>query len=98
MGSIPGLGRSSEVRNGNPLQYSCLENSMDSDVKVWQAVSMGLQRNGHNWATEQILHSLFLEKYSLDIWKLEIKYQEWIFKNLPVYLSFKTDFHIYYFI
>ena len=28
-GSIPGLGRSSGVGNGNPLQYSCLENSMD---------------------------------------------------------------------
>ena len=29
MGLIPGLGRSSEEGNGNPLQYSCLENSMD---------------------------------------------------------------------
>ena len=29
MGSIPGLERSPGVRNGNPLQYSCLENPMD---------------------------------------------------------------------
>ena len=29
VGSIPGLGRSLGVGNGNPLQYSCLENSMD---------------------------------------------------------------------
>ena len=28
-GSIPGLGRSAGVGNGNPSQYSCLENSMD---------------------------------------------------------------------
>ena len=28
-GSIPGLGRSSGEENGNPLQYSCLENPMD---------------------------------------------------------------------
>ena len=28
-GSIPGLGRSPEEGNGNPLQYSCLENPMD---------------------------------------------------------------------
>ena len=28
-GSIPGLGRSSREGNGNPLQYSCLENPMD---------------------------------------------------------------------
>ena len=27
-GSIPGLGRSPVVGNANPLQYSCLENSM----------------------------------------------------------------------
>ena len=29
LGSIPGLGRSPGVRNGKPLQYSCLENSME---------------------------------------------------------------------
>ena len=35
-GSIPGLGRSPEERNGNPFQYSCLENSMDrGDYSPW---------------------------------------------------------------
>ena len=29
-GSIPGSGRSPEEGNGNPLQYSCLENPMDT--------------------------------------------------------------------
>ena len=29
LGSIPELGRSPGEGNGNPLQYSCLENSMD---------------------------------------------------------------------
>ena len=29
MGLIPGLERSAEEGNGNPFQYSCLENSMD---------------------------------------------------------------------
>ena len=29
VGSIPESGRSPGVGNGNPLQYSCLENSMD---------------------------------------------------------------------
>ena len=43
-GSIPGSGRSSGVGNGNPLQYSCLENSMDRGA--WQ--SMQLPRVGHN--------------------------------------------------
>jgi len=32
---IPGLGRSPEEENGNPLQYSCLENPMDRGP--WQA-------------------------------------------------------------
>ena len=35
LGSITGLGRSPGVGNGNPLQYSCLENSMDRGA--WQA-------------------------------------------------------------
>ena len=34
-GSIPGLGRSPRVGNGNPLQYSCMENPMDRGG--WQA-------------------------------------------------------------
>ena len=29
LGLIPGLGRSPGEGNGNPLQYSCLENPMD---------------------------------------------------------------------
>ena len=35
-GSIPELGKSPGGGHGNPLQYSCLENSMDRGV--WQAV------------------------------------------------------------
>ena len=34
-GSIPGSGRSPGGGNGNPLQYSCLENAMDRGA--WQA-------------------------------------------------------------
>ena len=30
--SVPGLGRTSGEGNGNPLQYSCGENSMDRDA------------------------------------------------------------------
>ena len=39
--SIPGLGRSPGVGNGNPLQYSCLEDSMDRGP--WWATVHGLQ-------------------------------------------------------
>ena len=34
-GSIPGSGRSPEEGNGNPLQYSCLENPKDREA--WRA-------------------------------------------------------------
>ena len=34
-GSMPGSGRSPGGRHGNPLQYSCLENSMEREG--WQA-------------------------------------------------------------
>ena len=37
VGSIPGSGRSPGEGNGNPLQYSCLENSMDRGA-CWTAV------------------------------------------------------------
>ena len=36
--SIPGLGRSPGGGHGNPLQYSCLENPMDSLVHRVQRV------------------------------------------------------------
>ena len=44
-GLIPGLGRSPREGNGNPLQYSHLENSMDRGA--WQG-SMGSQMVGHD--------------------------------------------------
>ena len=41
--SIPVLGRSSRVGNDNPLQYSCLENSMGRGV--WQATVLGMAKS-----------------------------------------------------
>ena len=38
-GLIPGLGRSPAKGNGNPLQYSCLENPMDREI--WQTILHG---------------------------------------------------------
>ena len=37
-GSIPGSGRSPGEGNGNPLQYSCLENSMDRETRMHATV------------------------------------------------------------
>ena len=50
-GLIPGSGRPSGERNGNPLQYSCLKNPMDGSLvgySLW-----GCKRVGQNLATKQ---------------------------------------------
>ena len=42
-GSVPGLGRSPGEGNGNPLQYSCLENPMDRGT--WQVKVHGVAKS-----------------------------------------------------
>ena len=42
-GSIPGSGRSPGEGNGNPLQYSCLENPMDGGA--WWAIVHGVTKS-----------------------------------------------------
>ena len=56
MGSILGLGRSPGRGNGNPIQYSCLENSVDRGACGLQP--MGLQRSN---TTEQLILKLILQ-------------------------------------
>ena len=46
VGSIPGLGKISGEGNGNPLQYSFLENSKDRGA-CWASQSTESQRVGH---------------------------------------------------
>ena len=48
-GLIPGSRRSSGEGNGNPLQYSCLDDSMDRGA-------LGLQNVRHDLATKQRQH------------------------------------------
>ena len=48
LGSIPGSGRSPGEGNGNPLQYSCLENSMEKEPGRLQSSG---HRVGHDWVT-----------------------------------------------
>ena len=43
LGSIPGSGRTPGEGNGTPLQYSCLENSMDRGA--WQATDHGVAKS-----------------------------------------------------
>ena len=43
LGSIPGSGRSPGEANGNPRQYSCLENPMDRGA--WRAIVHGITKS-----------------------------------------------------
>ena len=55
LGSVPGSGKSSGEGHGNPLQYSCLENSMYREPGGLQ--SMGLQRVEHECAINRHTHT-----------------------------------------
>ena len=51
LGSSPGSRRSPGEGNGNPLQFSCLENPMDKGA--WRATVHGVARVGHDLVTKQ---------------------------------------------
>ena len=51
---IPGSGRSPGGGNGNPLQYSCLENPMDRGT--WQVI---VHRAAKSWTWSDLTHTVF---------------------------------------
>ena len=59
LGLIPGSGRSPGEGNGNPLQYSCLDNPMDR--AALQATVQGVARVAHNLVTFHQEHSVRIE-------------------------------------
>ena len=83
-GSIPGLGRAPGEENGNPLQYSHLENPMDRGG--WWVTVHGLAKS-QTWLREE--H--FIHKYSLYhlIGKTYCRYKE------PAYLLFSISWRSY---
>ena len=64
-GSIPGLVRSPGKGNGNPLQYSCLENSMDKGV--WWATVHGVTKS-QTWLTSSHTHTHIPKTCSEQAW------------------------------
>ena len=50
LGSIPGSERYPREGNGNPLQYSCLENPINREA--WQAIAHGFASVGHDLSTK----------------------------------------------
>ena len=70
LGSVPGLGRSPGEGNGNPLQYSCLENPVDGEA--WQATVYGVAKSRTRLSdftftfTNNLLRSAIGEKSSTE--------------------------------
>ena len=62
--SVPGSGRSPGVGNGNPLQYSCLENSMDSGASwaIVQGIAESDMAEHAHMPLQCILHTRQAEK------------------------------------
>ena len=65
-GSIPGLGKSPGGGDGNPLQYSCLGNSMDRDAGRLQ--STGFQRVGNDWERWTALNIMICGPITQFLW------------------------------
>ena len=56
-GSVLGWGRSPGVENGNPLQYSYLETSVDRGA--WQATVHGIPKSWARLSTDTHIHTQF---------------------------------------
>ena len=74
LGSIPGSGRSPGEGNGNPLQYPCLENSMDREA-WWGYSRWGSTESDMTEATEhEHIHLFPVHFESIDltaVWKMD---------------------------
>ena len=79
---IPGLGRSPGGGHGNPLQDSCLENSMDREA--WWATVHGVTKNWNNWETKYSTVNInFTEMYRMHLIFNVLKL-EYVFKSSNV--------------
>ena len=74
LGLVPGLGRSPGEGHGNPLQYSCLENSMDR--WAWQATVHGVTKSWiwlSNWHTHTHTHTQYMHLHKKTLKMLKQK-------------------------
>ena len=89
-GWVPRWGSFTGEENGNPLQYSCLENNMDREG--WQAMVHGIAKR-HDWATKHTqkgmvdlkstmtllntikIYTIFTQQYNTDSIQIPIDYK-----------------------
>ena len=79
LGLIPGSGRSPEVGNENPFQYSCLGNPLDTGANyyLWECYSINL------WGREHILIYLKMRTF----WERVRLCYKWKCEMIDVYYS-----------
>ena len=78
---IPVLGHFSGEGNGNPVQYSWVENP--TDRAAWLTIgSMGSQRVGHNWATN-IFNFIYKNQLCPCVW-VSLKWMS-LYRSQPSY-------------
>ena len=86
LGTIVGSGKSPGEGNGNPFQYSCLENPLDRGT--WQAIVHGVSRVGHDWATSLFTLYIFFEvciQVFCPFLKLSCFLCSWVVKDLYIF-------------
>ena len=84
LGLIPGSGRSPEERNGNPLQYSCLENPMDRGA--WWAAVRGVTKS------RTVLSAIFLSYFKDDVNTSGFSINFSVSQHLSIKMSQKIHF------
>ena len=63
LGSVPGFGRAPGEGNGNPLQYSCLENSMDRGGTWWAPVHGAAKSDKTEQPTHKCMSTLYMHGF-----------------------------------
>ena len=85
LGSIPGSGRSPGDGNGNPLQYSCLENPMDGGA--WWATVHGVTKSWTRLSNFTYYHKFLSSECSARMEEKALPpYQELSLDYLPYFL------------
>ena len=84
LGLIPGWGSCPGEGNGDPLQYSCLQNSMDRGA--WWPMG-GKESNTTERLTHTHTHTHIHYSSSVGLWRVDVKFPYWYLKFSSSFLS-----------